>query len=271
MSDSGQLYCYRLVIDRRGLALLARDHGHPARSEDIGYQIHALLAACFGKLAPALFTLDPEGRGRGQTTPVLAYGTTPWESLLEHARATAQVQAYNAIIWGESACKPMPDSWRSGASYHYSVRVCPVRRRKRENGSSREVDAFLASPALDPSDSRPVLLRRQAVYEAWLREQVEGRNVDTSTKTEWQGGAHIETCSLVSFRLARFLRHDASRSLVPVPDPRRAERQGASGRPDATLSGVLTVTDGSRFARLLARGVGRHRAFGFGMLLLKRG
>jgi CRISPR system Cascade subunit CasE len=39
--------------------------------------------------------------------------------------------------------------------------------------------------------------------------------------------------------------------------------------PDAVLEGVLEVVDGEAFAALLRRGVGRHRAFGFGMLLLR--
>jgi len=34
-------------------------------------------------------------------------------------------------------------------------------------------------------------------------------------------------------------------------------------------TGVLQVRDSAAFAALLARGIGRHRAFGFGMLLLK--
>ncbi|MFG1332515.1 type I-E CRISPR-associated protein Cas6/Cse3/CasE [Xanthobacter autotrophicus] len=36
----------------------------------------------------------------------------------------------------------------------------------------------------------------------------------------------------------------------------------------AVLVGTLTVRDAQAFAALLARGVGRHRAFGYGMLLL---
>ncbi len=39
--------------------------------------------------------------------------------------------------------------------------------------------------------------------------------------------------------------------------------------PDVSFTGVLTVADPDRFATLLAHGVGRHAAFGFGMLLLK--
>ena len=35
------------------------------------------------------------------------------------------------------------------------------------------------------------------------------------------------------------------------------------------MSGALTITDGEKFAQLLARGIGRHRAYGYGMLLLR--
>ena len=35
------------------------------------------------------------------------------------------------------------------------------------------------------------------------------------------------------------------------------------------MQGILTVTDSAAFAALLARGVGRHRAYGYGMLLLR--
>lgn len=40
-------------------------------------------------------------------------------------------------------------------------------------------------------------------------------------------------------------------------------------RPAALLQGEMIIQDGDQFQALLARGIGRHRAFGFGMLLLK--
>jgi CRISPR system Cascade subunit CasE len=47
-------------------------------------------------------------------------------------------------------------------------------------------------------------------------------------------------------------------------------RGGAvSEGPEATFHGTLEITDPVRFADLLARGVGRHRAYGYGMLLLR--
>jgi CRISPR system Cascade subunit CasE len=35
------------------------------------------------------------------------------------------------------------------------------------------------------------------------------------------------------------------------------------------FSGQLQVNDGDAFARLVTSGIGRHRSFGFGMLLLR--
>ena len=46
-------------------------------------------------------------------------------------------------------------------------------------------------------------------------------------------------------------------------------RGGYSEGPDALMRGVLEITDGPAFAQLLAGGVGRHRAYGYGMLLLR--
>ena len=39
-------------------------------------------------------------------------------------------------------------------------------------------------------------------------------------------------------------------------------------RPQALFGGTAVIRDGERFAALLARGIGRHRAFGSGMVLL---
>jgi CRISPR system Cascade subunit CasE len=50
----------------------------------------------------------------------------------------------------------------------------------------------------------------------------------------------------------------------------RVYRKGAANieGPDVTFAGDLAVVGSGPFAALLARGIGRHRAFGFGMLLL---
>jgi CRISPR system Cascade subunit CasE len=40
-------------------------------------------------------------------------------------------------------------------------------------------------------------------------------------------------------------------------------------RPEATFHGTFEIQDPTQFAAMLARGVGRHRAYGYGMVLLR--
>src|SRR5262249_3259137 len=105
----------------------------------------------------------------------------------------------------------------------------------------REVDAFLVSPQGSS---------RGEVYAAWLRRHMA------------EGGAELERAHLKAFRLTRVTRRGRA-----AANGTRALHQQMG--PDATFSGVLTVRDPEAFGGLLARGIGRHRAFGFGMLLVR--
>ena len=82
---------------------------------------------------------------------------------------------------------------------------------------------------------------REAVYLDWLTERL---------------GSTVRL-DRAACRLARFRRIRVARG-----------NRGPEG-PDATIHGTLIVTDPVSFAALLARGVGRHRAYGYGMLLLR--
>ena len=84
---------------------------------------------------------------------------------------------------------------------------------------------------------------REQVYGEWLSRQFEIR-----------GGAALESATLQSFQRTRAIR--------------KRHRRYSEG-PDALMRGNLVITDGDAFARLLAGGVGRHRAYGYGMLLLR--
>ena len=82
---------------------------------------------------------------------------------------------------------------------------------------------------------------RQAVYLDWLSEQL---------------GSAAELNPADS-RLVRFCRTRVLRG-----------NQGLEG-PDATIHGTLNVSEPAQFMQLLLRGIGRHRAYGYGMLLLR--
>jgi CRISPR system Cascade subunit CasE len=82
---------------------------------------------------------------------------------------------------------------------------------------------------------------REEVYLSWLADRL--------------GSA--ATLDLTSSRLASFERSEARRN------GRRVEG------PDAVIHGTLLVGDPGAFTEALAKGIGRHRAYGYGMLLLR--
>ena len=82
---------------------------------------------------------------------------------------------------------------------------------------------------------------REQVYRNWLENQ-------------FGEAARIESVALEQFSFVSHYRRGMKKKL---------------DRPQALLKGVLSVGNSEAFNRLLARGVGRHRAFGYGMLLLR--
>jgi CRISPR system Cascade subunit CasE len=219
---------------------------------DDGYLWHALLKAVFGDLAPKPFRLVQSQRQR----PYLAgYGAANKASLLAHAHAFAEPDAAEAIGLETLAVKSMPALFSVGARLGFETRVRPVVRTTRNDpvAPGREIDVFLAAVRKAPAEEK---LDRAAIYGEWLAREIA------------KHGAVVEEKSLrfVEIRRARLLRRaradeDGHRPLVLTG------RKG--GGPNIVMSGELTVQDPASFTALLARGVGRHRAFGFGMLLLR--
>lgn len=253
---SEPLYMLRAAPDRPALAAWAATQKLLGRDGELGYALHAALTAAFGELAPRPFRLyerRPRHRGEPVTDdPVLyAYSRRPAAPLLEHARAFADPVLWDPLGLDQLKGKPMPTAYRAGASFGFEVRVRPVRRRERPNGTN-ERDVFLI--ACDLVDAaKPV--DRAEMYSAWLEEQfakIGARLVSVPSEA-----GRRSCCRLDAFRRAHVARRDASRRLRWVEGP------------DAVMSGVLEVVDSEVFASGLARGIGRHRAFGFGMLLLR--
>jgi len=243
-----------LDLKVRRLVSLAKARDIPLYRMDEGYLIHSVLGELFGDLAPKPFAV--RGR-RGGALNVLGYTDCSAEELRARAHAVAEPAAYNCCEWHALAGKPMPEVWTVGTTYRFSIRVCPVVRRSGvgPNGEKpgREMDAYLAEVEKQPG----VELNRAEVYANWLRVAFERR-----------GGAELEGTKVSGFSLRPLLRRDRNRKPQTVP-AKPHSRQHASGRPDVTMEGQLRVSDSGTFSRLLRRGVGRHRAFGFGMLLLR--
>lgn len=211
---------------------------------DEGLALHHLLGEAFGAGTVQPFRLLVAPRARSGT--FLGYSAASADDLRVAAQAVIAPTTAQVIPLDELRSVPRPETtWRPGMRLGFDLRARPVSRLASEIADPEtgkrfskgaEVDAFLAE-TLRRDTSRP----REAVYLDWL-------------------AARLDPCATLepdSTRMASFRR---TRS---VRKGRRIEG------PDATFHGTLTVRDPEGFARLLTRGVGRHRAYGYGMLLLR--
>lgn len=236
-----QLHMIELNPDVCRLVRFASNQGiNQGRDEDLGYAAHAWLSGLFGDLAPKPFRLVEDRRG---FLHLLGYTPHAREELLDAAGSFALPGAAAVCdLHTRFQAKPMPQVWAPARRIGFEVLLCPVTRKEQT-----EKDVFLRRcEALSGDDDA---VSREQVYREWLVRQI-------------QGAAILEEASMTRFRLMRFLR----KPQVQNGGPRGT---GPITRPQALFQGVLRIADGEAFHTLLARGLGRHRAFGYGMLLLR--
>jgi len=238
------LYLLQTQPDPQRVAAWATRHRLLDSQGDLGYALHALFHAAFGEHAPQPFRYLDAEQG------LLAYTQLSAAELAELA-ALADPNALAALGLGQTSrhggmnVRPFPMQWATGHALGFEVRVRPI---IREGKSGRERDAFLA--AVEKTGDGE--LNRSEVYVQWLRELFAR-----------QGGAELVDASVVRYQQLGVTR----KGLTGGTDNVRHSRLVYG--PDAVLTGQLRVTDPQAFAQLLAQGVGRHRAFGFGLLLLR--
>lgn len=248
---NASLHLVQIPVDAGRLHSFARKARLPPRDLDDGYAVHALLAALFdfgadasSKVAPKPFLVGDVSR---RTVAVFAYARLDQAELRARAQTFADPAAWGVVDVDAIASRPMPTHFEAGRRIGFTVQVCPVRRVKREGQAKAraEVDIFLARASHVGPEVRG--LERESIYREWLAEELA------------KGGAVLKAAKLTAFQLARLLRRTQG-----------AARVGARvTHPKVTFEGVLEVREPELFGKLLARGLGRHRSFGFGMLLLR--
>lgn len=267
------LHFLRVPVSLTALARYADDRGWTRRkrrdgreaeaSLDEGRALHHVLDETFGPGAVKPFRLmSPRRHNRGS---LYAYTAHEKAALLRIAGETGPPEAGRIFALDDLDTREMPASWTAGRRLAFDLRVRPVVRIRSALPNPRqpdqpyqpgaELDAYLVEANRRHPGERPRLVdgadipsgmeqagrTREVVYRDWLAARFAGAAELDSVKT-----------SLVAFERTRAAR--AGRSI-----------EG----PDATFHGELTITDPAAFAALLARGVGRHLSYGFGMLLLR--
>jgi CRISPR system Cascade subunit CasE len=266
---SAQLHLIRLVLDRRELARIARRH-HLGRNADEGYLLHAGLAQLFATSSdparvPLLtFAVDDtlsQARSRPDLTFLLGY------SELDRSALVGRMGQAGQSLVRSCESREVP-SLREGTRAGFRVRICPIVRTRRPVTPSapaagrariREVDAWVRSPEASAGKSGGVVesvlpfehsarvwAGREAAYARWVAGEF-GRN---------EAAILAGPARMTAFKRDRLYR-------------RGAESGHVLERPNAVMEGILRVQVPEAFRALLGRGVGRHRAFGFGMLLLR--
>lgn len=219
---------------------------------DSGYALHCLLTETFGDLAPKPFRLIvPRSKGVRHGTLYGYCGADAQELQQESAICACPLQA-RILPANRIDSKPMPTDWQVGKRLGFETLIRPVarcRNSKPDMESNRkggkERDVFLHSVELQKSQGDATPISREAVYSDWLRAQLLRH-----------GGAQLEGSAVMkSFQRTRIIRNLSARRSIEGPE--------------ALMRGVLTITDAHAFNVLLARGIGRHRAYGYGMLLLR--
>lgn len=234
-------------------------------SLDEGRALHHLLGELFGPALLQPFRLfAAPGALRGE---IYAYSTNCATEHIATAQAVALPDALAVCRIEQMMSKPMPLEWQSGRRLGFEVRIRPVSRILRplqvEGGSAMakgsEIDVFLLEalrryPARTAENCMLVEGRtRQKVYGEWLAARLAGA-ATLDPEPEMYSAAKGQ---ISEPQLRRFER-------------RRVARKGGSPEgPDAILSGNLVIEDTNLFAEKLASGIGRHKSYGYGMLLLR--
>ncbi len=244
------LHLIRVPVRRKELVQWAGDRGWAGQhgrtfSFDSGRVLHHLLAEVFGPrvLQPFRWLLPP----RAAAGSLYAYSAKGVSALQEAARTHAGPEHLLALEVERLAGKLMPRDWCGGQRVGFDLLVRPVRRMRvsaqMPNGipvgskKGSEVDAYWLKCLREPEGKH----NRESVYLDWLSER-------------FGGAAKLDQA------VTRMKRHQRMRV---------SRGTGSTEGPDAVFHGTLSVQDPVSFRNLLAGGLGRHRAYGYGMLLLR--
>ena len=251
---SALLSLVRLRPDLPALARWGIGRGYLSHhgEADFGYVLHVALRDGLGRLAPRPFVLRASRGGVGDDELLGYVRATPEAMKLAAALPPVNASARALNLEGMEA-RAMPERWQAGAEYSFELRVRPIVRSRRGGRATPEKRAVVdevdaaAWAAERSGEGTGAVPSKEEVYRGWVAGRLESR------------GARLIGARPVAIRRTRVRRR---------PNIGGERRMRDIEGPDVLVRGALAVNDGERFAEGIARGVGRHAAFGFGCLLL---
>ncbi|MGI6035537.1 MAG: type I-E CRISPR-associated protein Cas6/Cse3/CasE [Limnochordia bacterium] len=237
------LFMLELELDVVALYRFLHTQGLSGREDDteLGYGVHAWLSAAFGELAPKPWRLLMDNN---RPPRILGYAPHDAGALQQRIVEFSDPSVLQACPEPQLmiASRAMP-TWQKGRRLGFQTLVCPIGRKAR---SGIEKDLFLIHADSQGNDSE---LCRETIYCDWAKKRFNDYSVA------------VDSIRLAGFRLVKQMRQTQS------SNGKRVLRRIV--RPQALLEGRITIGDPNEFTRFLRRGVGRHRAFGYGMILLR--
>ncbi len=224
------LYMVSLPIN---LAALRKNAAIRGYNGDEGLALHHFLSEAFGKSM-----LQPFRLMAAHGANLYAYTSIDEKTLSETAKDVATPEILTVLSVDEIKQKTMPSDWPVGKKLGFELRTRPMRRLKETTGKFRkgaEVDAYLLHRTRHETDRQS----RASIYSEWLDNRVS------------------EAFSIENLRI---------KSLTQTSIKRNSQQQLG---PDIIYTGDLTINGAQNFQNKLVAGVGRHRAYGYGMLLLR--
>ena len=243
-------------------ALSLWGHRH-RKGGDPRYLVHAATRKVFGQFGPQPFCIQAE------SNRILGYCETTDTVLREKLDMCKDIDPLLSTVFRlpEICTRTMPSTWHNGSRYRFMVQCRPTTRfhwRSEKPSQDRpyiESDAWLYKMFNDWSRTDKRLSLRE--YRLQHRAEME------SVYTEWlrdhlMPAATVENVTIVGSRNTT-LTSRGGKKHEEAPKQSRTRKW-----PETTFSGTLTVQDPALFDKLIRQGVGRHAAFGFGMLLLQK-
>ena len=230
-----KLYLMQATLDMVNLARYAAEQRH----SDPDRTAHCLVVESFGRnRMPKPFVIKTRLRDGELKGTLLAY-TQLTAQELRNAASQHQKLAHSAVMDPSSInTVGVPDQWSEGQSIHFEVRIRPTKRSSnRDAGHPKsEQDIYLGSEENS---------NRAETYCRWLTNLIRR-----------QGGLQTtpDTMVMTQFAMRRVRRQNSS--------------QWTTG-PDATIVGTAIVVNPDRVKTALTSGLGRHKGYGYGMLLIR--